>query len=168
VILKQLDPSPSRATGLIVNYPLLFLLVILTNFLTLSIWNHFSFPLRVQNRILTIFCIFLSLVFLTTYYAKQNHCMVTLYPLSETIFLFLWEFEIVRIPFLWFNMFFFHSLLVSGSDDLNAILWDPLQCQKKCCIKTGHSGNIFSVKVSHLALWIWIQVMELGLCHSLC
>ena len=58
------------------------------------------------------------------------------------------EFEMVGIPF-YNSTLFFHSLLVSGSDDLNAILWDPLQCQKKCCIKTGHSGNIFSVKVSH-------------------
>ncbi|XP_015764226.1 PREDICTED: WD and tetratricopeptide repeats protein 1-like isoform X1 [Acropora digitifera] len=38
------------------------------------------------------------------------------------------------------------NLLVSGSDDLNAIVWDPLQCRTKCCIKTGHTGNIFSVK----------------------
>lgn len=38
------------------------------------------------------------------------------------------------------------NLLLSGSDDLNAILWDPLRRHKKCCIKTGHSGNIFSVK----------------------
>lgn len=38
------------------------------------------------------------------------------------------------------------NLLVSGSDDLNAIVWDPLRRHMKCCIKTGHSGNIFSVK----------------------
>lgn len=38
------------------------------------------------------------------------------------------------------------NLLVSGSDDLNAIVWDPLQRKMKCCIKTGHTGNIFSVK----------------------
>ena len=44
---------------------------------------------------------------------------------------------------------FFHSLIVSGSDDLNAIVWDPLRRQMKCCIKTGHSGNIFSAKVDH-------------------
>ena len=83
---------------------------------------------------------------------------------------------------LWFNTFF-HSLLVSGSDDLNAILWDPLQCQKKCCIKTGHSGNIFSVKVSfyymtssmsrqdgpNLALWFATQVgkIELSCLHGI-
>ena len=62
---------------------------------------------------------------------------------------------------LWFNTFF-HSLLVSGSDDLNAILWDPLQCQKKCCIKTGHSGNIFSVKVSYFIVWLapWVGKMN--------
>ena len=77
---------------------------------------------------------------------------------------------------LWFNTFF-HSLLVSGSDDLNAILWDPLQCQKKCCIKTGHSGNIFSVKVSfyymtssmsrqdepNLVLWLATQAGKIEL-----
>ena len=42
----------------------------------------------------------------------------------------------------------FFSLLVSGSDDLNAILWDPMHHRAKCVIKTGHSGNIFSVKVT--------------------
>ena len=39
------------------------------------------------------------------------------------------------------------SLLASGSDDLDIILWDPLTKKLVTKIQTGHSGNIFSVKV---------------------
>ena len=39
------------------------------------------------------------------------------------------------------------SLLASGSDDLDIILWDPLKKKLVTKIQTGHSGNIFSVKV---------------------
>ena len=39
------------------------------------------------------------------------------------------------------------SLLASGSDDLDVILWDPLTKKLVTKIQTGHSGNIFSVKV---------------------
>ena len=39
------------------------------------------------------------------------------------------------------------SLLASGSDDLDIILWDPLTQRLMTKIQTGHSGNIFSVKV---------------------
>ncbi|XP_022295341.2 WD and tetratricopeptide repeats protein 1-like [Crassostrea virginica] len=38
------------------------------------------------------------------------------------------------------------TLLASGSDDLNVILWDPLRHRTKATINTGHQGNIFSVK----------------------
>ena len=38
------------------------------------------------------------------------------------------------------------SLLASGSDDLSVIIWDPLKCRKLIKIRTGHAGNIFSVK----------------------
>ncbi|EDO29936.1 predicted protein [Nematostella vectensis] len=38
------------------------------------------------------------------------------------------------------------ELLASGSDDLNAIIWEPLSYKKKCVIATGHTGNIFSIK----------------------
>lgn len=39
-------------------------------------------------------------------------------------------------------------LLASGSDDLNVILWDPCKHKKLASVRTAHSGNIFSVKVS--------------------
>lgn len=39
------------------------------------------------------------------------------------------------------------SLLASGSDDLDIVLWDPLTKKLVTKIQTGHSGNIFSVKV---------------------
>lgn len=37
-------------------------------------------------------------------------------------------------------------LLASGSDDLNAIIWDPHRHKKLCTLRTGHHGNIFSLK----------------------
>ena len=45
-------------------------------------------------------------------------------------------------------MFFFIRLLVSGSDDFNIIVWEALKYKLGCTINSGHSGNIFSVKVS--------------------
>uniref|UniRef100_A0A8D2J3B8 WD and tetratricopeptide repeats 1 n=1 Tax=Varanus komodoensis TaxID=61221 RepID=A0A8D2J3B8_VARKO len=38
------------------------------------------------------------------------------------------------------------TLLASGSDDQNAIVWDPLHHKKLLSMQTGHSANIFSVK----------------------
>lgn len=38
------------------------------------------------------------------------------------------------------------SLLASGSDDQNVIIWDPFRGVKSNQIVSGHSGNIFSVK----------------------
>lgn len=38
------------------------------------------------------------------------------------------------------------SLLASGSDDRNVIIWDPFKISKKQVIKTNHDGNVFSVK----------------------
>ncbi|XP_076810630.1 WD and tetratricopeptide repeats protein 1-like [Clavelina lepadiformis] len=38
------------------------------------------------------------------------------------------------------------TLLVSGSDDTNVILWDPFMHQARNVVNTGHRGNIFSVK----------------------
>ncbi|XP_025099110.1 WD and tetratricopeptide repeats protein 1-like [Pomacea canaliculata] len=38
------------------------------------------------------------------------------------------------------------SLLASGSDDVQVILWDPFLHRSKTIIRTGHQGNIFSVK----------------------
>ncbi|XP_033636090.1 WD and tetratricopeptide repeats protein 1-like [Asterias rubens] len=38
------------------------------------------------------------------------------------------------------------QLLASGSDDLNAIVWDPHRKRKLCTLRTGHHGNIFSLK----------------------
>lgn len=40
------------------------------------------------------------------------------------------------------------SLLASGSDDVQVILWDPFLHRSKTIIRTGHQGNIFSVKVT--------------------
>ncbi|XP_012252554.1 WD and tetratricopeptide repeats protein 1 [Athalia rosae] len=36
--------------------------------------------------------------------------------------------------------------LASASDDTHVILWDPFRYVKKLVLRTGHSGNIFSVK----------------------
>ncbi|GFR72219.1 WD and tetratricopeptide repeats protein 1 [Elysia marginata] len=38
------------------------------------------------------------------------------------------------------------SLLASGSDDLHVMLWNPLKHKTIARIRTGHQGNIFSVK----------------------
>lgn len=38
------------------------------------------------------------------------------------------------------------NLLASGSDDRNVIIWEPFKGTKRNVIKTGHEGNIFSVK----------------------
>lgn len=38
------------------------------------------------------------------------------------------------------------SLLGSGSDDLTAVIWDPHRRKKLTTIRTGHLGNIFSLK----------------------
>ncbi|CAG5126463.1 unnamed protein product [Candidula unifasciata] len=38
------------------------------------------------------------------------------------------------------------SILVSGSDDLHVILWDPFKYKILSKVRTGHQGNIFSVK----------------------
>ena len=40
------------------------------------------------------------------------------------------------------------SLLASGSDDVQVLLWDPFRKRKVTNIRTGHQGNIFSIKVS--------------------
>jgi len=39
------------------------------------------------------------------------------------------------------------SLLASGSDDVQVIIWDPFRKKQLTTIRTGHNGNIFSVKV---------------------
>lgn len=38
------------------------------------------------------------------------------------------------------------SLLASGSDDVQVILWDPFRKKNMATIRTGHQGNIFTVK----------------------
>lgn len=42
------------------------------------------------------------------------------------------------------------SLLASGSDDQHTIVWDPLHHKKLLSMHTGHTANIFSVKVSRM------------------
>ena len=43
------------------------------------------------------------------------------------------------------------SLLASGSDDQHTIVWDPLHHKKLLSMHTGHTANIFSVKVSRIS-----------------
>lgn len=38
------------------------------------------------------------------------------------------------------------QILASASDDTEVILWDPFRYTKKLVLRTGHNGNIFSVK----------------------
>lgn len=38
------------------------------------------------------------------------------------------------------------SLLASGSDDVQVIIWDPFLHRSVAVVRTGHQGNIFSVK----------------------
>lgn len=84
-------------------YPLLFLLVILTTFLTLSIYTILFFPWEFKIGFYLHFLWgILSLVFLTPFCASQSDNRKTIAlsyynPLSDTIFLFLWEFEMVGI-----------------------------------------------------------------------
>lgn len=54
-----------------------------------------------------------------------------------------------------------HSLLASGSDDQHTIVWDPLHHKKLLSMHTGHTANIFSVKVSETNQWA-----ELGCGHG--
>ena len=42
---------------------------------------------------------------------------------------------------------FFFSLLASGSDDAQVIIWDAFNHRTVSTIPTGHTGNIFSAKV---------------------
>lgn len=44
-----------------------------------------------------------------------------------------------------------HSLLASGSDDQHTIVWDPLHHKKLLSMHTGHTANIFSVKVRKMS-----------------
>lgn len=46
-----------------------------------------------------------------------------------------------------FQFFDTFSLLASGSDDCQIILWNPFLGKKVKCIQSGHQGNIFSVKL---------------------
>jgi len=48
-------------------------------------------------------------------------------------------------------MYLLCSLLASGSDDVQVIIWDPFRKKQLTTIRTGHNGNIFSVKVCLLA-----------------
>lgn len=47
------------------------------------------------------------------------------------------------------------SLLASGSDDVQVIIWDPFRTKQLTTIRTGHNGNIFSVKVCPLLIVIF-------------
>lgn len=48
-------------------------------------------------------------------------------------------------------------ILASASDDRNIILWDPFRYEKKLVLRTGHYGNIFSVKV-----FLYVNFLMLG------
>ncbi len=41
----------------------------------------------------------------------------------------------------------FFRLVASGSDDVQVIIWDPFLHKSVTTVRTGHQGNIFSVKV---------------------
>lgn len=43
------------------------------------------------------------------------------------------------------------DLLASGSDDQHTIVWDPLHHKKLLSMHTGHTANIFSVKVRKMS-----------------
>jgi len=45
------------------------------------------------------------------------------------------------------------SLLASGSDDVQVIIWDPFRKKQLTTIRTGHNGNIFSVKVLSISFF---------------
>ncbi len=40
-------------------------------------------------------------------------------------------------------------LVASGSDDVQVIIWDPFLHKAVTTVRTGHQGNIFSVKVKN-------------------
>lgn len=49
----------------------------------------------------------------------------------------------------WYKYDEYHCrILASASDDLHVMLWDPFRYKELMNIATGHTGNIFSVKVS--------------------
>jgi len=45
-----------------------------------------------------------------------------------------------------------NQFLMSGSDDLSLVLWDPFRQKQIFNYKTPHEGNIFSVKVIFIIL----------------
>ena len=55
-------------------------------------------------------------------------------------------------------------LLASGSDDLDIILWDPLTKKLVTKIQTGHSGNIFSVKVRNKIHTSLLNIFSCSFC----
>ena len=57
----------------------------------------------------------------------------------------------------------FYSLLASGSDDVQVIIWDPFRQKALSTIRTGHNGNIFSVKVGSLQTLYFILCCRLVL-----
>lgn len=61
------------------------------------------------------------------------------------------------------------SLLASGSDDQHTIVWDPLHHKKLLSMHTGHTANIFSVKVSQTShMWAWAVGVAALVEHVLC
>lgn len=58
------------------------------------------------------------------------------------------------------------SLLASGSDDLNIILWSPFLEKQFHTIQSGHHGNIFSVKVSVPLFFSFIVLEEREKCKA--
>ena len=58
-------------------------------------------------------------------------------------------------------------LLASGSDDLDIILWDPLTKKLVSKIQTGHSGNIFSVKVRNIIYTLMSHIFLNSFCQLL-
>ena len=50
----------------------------------------------------------------------------------------------------------FCSILASASDDMKVILWDPFRKKKKLTLQTGHGGNIFTVKVKSIIIYLYL------------
>ena len=45
-------------------------------------------------------------------------------------------------------LFIDFRLLASGSDDVQVYIWDPFLYKTHGIVRTGHQGNIFTVKVN--------------------
>jgi len=78
--------------------------------------------------------------------------MQNLLELKFDLFLSYLSVELLFAMFIFTSGLTMCSLLASGSDDVQVIIWDPFRKKQLTTIRTGHNGNIFSVKVRPLTL----------------